>query len=83
MLPLNQGIIKVPPEILSDHCATYVYVPFEYPLHGTFTRNAWRYKDANYEMFNEKRERKLIISAYCMSQKLRGAPMLLFGIGCV
>ena len=36
MLPLNQGIIKVPPDI-SDHCATYVYLPFDYPVHGTFT----------------------------------------------
>ena len=36
MTTLNQGIIKVPSEI-SDHCATYK--PFEYPLHGTFTRN--------------------------------------------
>ena len=35
MSPLNQGVIKVPPEI-SDHCTTYVHVPFEYPLHGTF-----------------------------------------------
>ena len=28
---LIQGIIKVPPDI-SDHCATYVYLPFEYPV---------------------------------------------------
>ena len=51
MTPLNQGIIKVPSEI-SDHCATYEYLPFEYPLHGTFTRNVWMYKFANYELFN-------------------------------
>ena len=38
--PLNQGIINVPSEV-SDHCATYVYLPFEYPLRGTFTRNVW------------------------------------------
>ena len=43
MPPLNQGINKVPPDI-SDHCATYVYLPFEYPVHGTFTRNVWMYK---------------------------------------
>ena len=47
MLPFNQGIIKVPPHI-SDHCATYVYLPFMYPVHGTFTRNVWMYKGANY-----------------------------------
>ena len=27
---------------------------FEYPLHDTFTRNVWIYKDANYELFNKK-----------------------------
>ena len=55
MSPLSQGIIQVPDEI-SDHCATYVHIhiPFEYPLHGTFTRNVWIYKDANYELFNKK-----------------------------
>ena len=53
MTPLNQGIIKVPSEI-SDHYATYVYVPFEYPLHGTFTRNVWMYKFVNYELFKRK-----------------------------
>ena len=53
MTPLNQGIIKVPSEI-SDHCATYVYLPFKYPLHGTFTRNVWISKFANYELFNRK-----------------------------
>ena len=51
--PLNQGIIKVPPDI-SDHCATYVYLPFEYPVHEYFTRNVWMYKNANFELFNKK-----------------------------
>ena len=53
MSPLSQGITQVPNEI-SDHCATYVHIPFEYPLHGTFTRNVWIYKDTNYELFNKK-----------------------------
>ena len=44
MTPLNQGIINAPSEI-SDHCGTYVYLPFAYPLHGTFTRNVWMYKE--------------------------------------
>ena len=30
MSTLSQGIIQVPNEI-SDHCATYVHIPFEYP----------------------------------------------------
>ena len=50
---LSQGMFQVPNEI-SDHCATYVHIPFEYPLHDTFTRNVWIYKDANYELFNKK-----------------------------
>ena len=53
MSPLNQGIIKVPPEI-SDHSATYVHAPFEYHLNGTFTRNVWMYKYANYELLNKR-----------------------------
>ena len=53
MSSLNQGIIKVPPKI-SDHSATYVHVPFEYYLNGTFTRNVWMYKYANYELLNKK-----------------------------
>ena len=53
MTPLNQGIIKEPSKI-SDQCATYVYLPFEYPIHGTFTITVWMYKFANYELFNRK-----------------------------
>ena len=53
MSPLNQGVIKVTPEI-SDRCTTYVHIPFEYPLHGTFNRNVWIYKYAYYELFNKK-----------------------------
>ena len=53
MSTLSQGMFQVPNEI-SDHCATYVHIPFEYPLHDTFTRNVWIYKDANYELFNKK-----------------------------
>ena len=53
MSPLSQGIFQVPNEII-DHCATYVHIPFEYPLHDTFTRNVWIYKGANYNLFNKK-----------------------------
>ena len=42
------------PNKISDYCTTYVHIPFEYPLHGTFTRNVWIYKDANKELFNKK-----------------------------
>ena len=38
---------------ISDHCATYVHITFEYPLHGTFTRNVWIYKDESYELYSK------------------------------
>ena len=38
----------------NDHCASYVHIPFEYPLVATFTRNVWIVKEANYEMLNKK-----------------------------
>ena len=44
---LDSGILKVPPEI-SDHCATFITIPFEYSLHYTFKRKIWIYKQANY-----------------------------------
>ena len=53
MSPLIQGIIRVPPD-KSDHFATYLYLPFEHPVHESFTRNIWLYKNANYELFNKK-----------------------------
>ena len=52
MTSLSQGIINVPSEI-SDHCATYVYLPFEYPFHGGFTGNVCMYKFASYELVNK------------------------------
>ena len=42
------------PNKISDHCATYVHIPFEYPLHGTFTRNVWIIKNKNDKLFNKK-----------------------------
>ena len=53
MSALSQWIIQLPNKI-SGHCATYVHIPFNYPLHDNFTRNELIYKDANYELFNKK-----------------------------
>ena len=41
MSHLSQSTIQIPSEINDhcEHCATYVYIPFEYPLHRSFTRN--------------------------------------------
>ena len=44
---LDSGILQVPPEI-SDHCATFITIPFEYSLHYTFKRKIWIYRQANY-----------------------------------
>ena len=37
MSPLSQRVIQGPNKI-SYHCASYIHITFEYPLHGTFTR---------------------------------------------
>ena len=50
---LHHGILEIPPEI-SDHSATYLYLPFQYPLHRSFTRKVWLYKNANFELLNNK-----------------------------
>ena len=50
---LHHGILEIPPEI-SDHSATYLYLPFQYPLHRSFTRKVWLYKNANFELVNNK-----------------------------
>ena len=44
---LDSGILQVPSEI-SDHCATFITLPFEYNIHYTFKRKIWLYKQANY-----------------------------------
>ena len=50
---LHQGILEIPSE-MSDHCATYLYLPFQYPLHISFTRKVRLYKHANFELLNNK-----------------------------
>ena len=74
MLPLTQGIIRVPPEI-SVHSATYVHLQFEYKLHRTFTRNIWMYKYANYELFNK---RKSEFNCSCLQEGTVSEASLLF-----
>ena len=39
---LDSGILQVPSEI-SDHCATFITLPFEYNIHYTFKRKIWLY----------------------------------------
>ena len=44
---LDSGILQVPSEI-SDHCATFITLPFEYNIHYTFKHKIWLYKQAKY-----------------------------------
>ena len=42
------------PQAISDHCATYISIPFPYQTQPCFERNIWLYKRANYELLNQK-----------------------------
>ena len=50
---LDAGILSTPDNI-SDHKATYVILPFQYNLQGSFTRLVWLYKKANFDLLKEK-----------------------------
>ena len=50
---LDVGILSIPDNI-SDHKATYVILPFQYNLQGSFTRIVWLYKKANFDLLKEK-----------------------------
>ena len=50
---LDAGILSIPDNI-SDHKATYVILPFQYNLQGSFTRLVWLYKKANFDLLKEK-----------------------------
>ena len=50
---LDAGIFSILDNI-SDHKATYVILPFQYNLQGSFTRLVWLYKKANFDLSKEK-----------------------------
>ena len=50
---LDAGILSISDNI-SDHKATYVILPFQYNLQGSFTRLVWLYKKANVDLLKEK-----------------------------
>lgn len=45
---LNAGVLDIL-ETVSDHRATYVFVPFTYPHEFTFKRMVWLYKKGDFE----------------------------------
>ncbi|MCG8046320.1 MAG: reverse transcriptase domain-containing protein [Candidatus Thiodiazotropha endolucinida] len=50
---LDSGTLSIP-EAISDHSATYLTVPFEYPLSTSYKRTVWLYKKGNYELLSDK-----------------------------
>ena len=42
------------PQAISDHCATYISIPFPYQTQPCFERTIWLYSRANYELLNKK-----------------------------
>ena len=49
----NAGVIEIPDSI-SDHNATYLYLPFAYEILPSFKRTVWIYKKAKFDVLNEK-----------------------------
>jgi len=50
---IDSGIIQNPSEI-SDHCATYIHIPFPYEVKQTFERTIYLYKKADFQSLNDK-----------------------------
>ena len=50
---LDSGTLIVP-ETISDHSATYLTVPFEYPLSTSYKRTVWLYSKGNYKLLSDK-----------------------------
>ena len=46
---LDAGILSIPDNI-SDPKVTYLILPFQYNLQGSFTRLVWLYKKANFDL---------------------------------
>ncbi|MCG7867669.1 MAG: hypothetical protein JAY74_15080 [Candidatus Thiodiazotropha taylori] len=53
MIVLDSGIITSPNEF-SDHSATYIRIPHDYPLSTVYKRTVWLYKRADFDLFNDK-----------------------------
>ena len=44
------------PQAISDHCATYISIPFPYELQKCYERTIWLYNRTNFESLNQKIE---------------------------
>ena len=52
---LDKGVLDFPP-LISDHMATDITVPFDYPLTSSYKRVVWLYKRGNYKQLQENIE---------------------------
>ena len=52
---LDKGVFELP-ALISDHKATFLTIPFDYPLTSTYKRRVWLYKRGNYQELKEKVE---------------------------
>ena len=53
-MEVSDSSIIIFPQEISDHCATYVPIPFSYEIQQSYERTIWLYKKANFEMLNQK-----------------------------
>ena len=49
---LDKGVLDLP-TLISDHKATFVTVPFDYPVSSSYKRLVWLYKRGNYQQLKE------------------------------
>ena len=52
---LDKGVFELP-ALISDHKATFLTIPFDYPLTSTYKRRVLLYKRGNYQELKEKVE---------------------------
>ena len=50
---MDAGVLSIPNNI-SDHKVTFVTLPLQYEMHGTFTRLVWIYKKVNFPLSKDK-----------------------------
>ena len=58
------------PQAISEHCATYISIPFPYQTQPCFERTIWLYKRANHELLNQN------VSDYKWNVLLNVLPLL-------
>ena len=52
---LDKGVFELP-ALISDHKATFITIPIDYPITSTYKRGVWLYKRGTYQELKEKVE---------------------------